>query len=151
MPRTPRVGLGAKCVSGQTVRPRACPEERAHLTRATWQCCGHACPNSARTSVNHGGISPPLASAVQGGAESSGGRSRRRCPSAPRPCLLQTWPRQRAGAASLPSASSSQCTLFAIIFKMSLFRRSAEPAPALSLLAASVAPRRLRGSPMSSS
>lgn len=45
---------------------------------------------------------------------------------------------QRACAASLSSVSSSIWTLFAIIFKMSLFRRSTQPTPAPSLLTARV-------------
>lgn len=99
-------------------------------------------------------VASPLAWRVPCGAgqrrPAGGGRSRGPCPSPPRRCLLQTRPRHRACAASSPAVSSSRWTLFTIIFKMSLFRRSAEPAPALSLPAASVAPPRLRWSPRSS-
>lgn len=139
---------------GGPAEPSACqaelpgpmrPEERAHLTRATWQCRGHARP-VPRTSAKHGGISPRLASAVRGWAASSGGRWEKPwtlpLPSAPLPFTN-------------PASPQSLCGLVArnIFFTVDVTYNHIQNVPLQKIRRASSCPkpsRSQRGSPTSS-
>lgn len=147
------MGWGGGCVGGPA-EPSACqaelpgpmrPEERAHLTRATWQCRGHACP-VPRTSAKHGGISPRLASAVRGWAASSGGRWEKPwtlpLPSAPLPFTN-------------PASPQSLCRLVArsVFFAVDVIYNHIQNVPLQKIRRASSRPKPSRsqhGSPMSS-